>query len=727
MSEITSTATATNRRSELTTAKSHEYTICLLGDWAPTAPTKMKPPSQAVHEVTADLESPIVQVSCGSGWNCLLCEDGRAYSFGDNTYGQLGQSHDRPYVAVPEPMSTPFCLQPRRRIIRLSCGSVHGGFVLDVGELYMFGCGSYGRLGTGNEANACLPTLVSMKWSTLLAVNTARKQQNSSMTDGDEDEARFKDISCGDRHTLTLAVRITRANSDCWSNATKSKTSIISFGDGLNGRLGIGDEKDRHEGTLLTTWIAASSVPGVGITGNNGCMAPPMISAICAGSTHNLALSAGGDVFSWGNGVDGQLGHGSAVSEWVPRQLEYFKDISITDISCGASHSMAISQTGVVYTWGRGTEGQLGIDLEDDSTADFVDKTVCLPHPVAILKGSTHRVTVRTIVAKHNMSLALDDRDRMFVWGENDLTQLGVLLSLNTEVGTRAVVPRPKMLSYMDLRSPKSATYNAPTSASLVSSLRDLVAAAKPDPIRLGLTHVDAGDRFTMLVFKTKPGIGCTSNTIGDEISETLGSKIYPDTKTTVVKWNFSLTDDLDFPSRESAYYQFMVNYKVYLRPAVPRRRGDAEEIEEEMDRNRNMQRRSPYRRGRIGSTISKRGSLPTVDPESRFKTTNDDHSDNTGVYSSQAHGFNSSLEKDLISPSSITMVNRFFAPPTSSKKEEVRYASCSSTTRINDTPSIPVKPQQPRSGMCRERSIRRPTVSIGPASFPPVNNQDKL
>ncbi|KAF4130910.1 Regulator of chromosome condensation (RCC1) repeat [Phytophthora infestans] len=266
---------------EITTSNSHEYTLCLLGDWAPINITRINPilsptrgnPSEvsAVHEVSVHLDSPIVQVSCGSGWSCLLCEDGRACSLGDSTYGQLGQSHERP---------------------------VHGGFVLDV----------------------------AMKWSALLAANIVRKPTNNSTTDEDEDKVRFKDISCGDRHTLTLAVRITRANSDSWSTSTKTKTSIISFGDGMNGRLGLGDEKDRHEGALVSTWLAASSAPGIGIPGSNGYMAPPTVTAICAGSTHNLALSASGNVFSWGNGVDGQLGHGAAVSEWVPRQLDFFKD-----------------------------------------------------------------------------------------------------------------------------------------------------------------------------------------------------------------------------------------------------------------------------------------------------------------------------------------------------------------------------------------------------------------
>ncbi|POM78935.1 Regulator of chromosome condensation (RCC1)-like protein [Phytophthora palmivora] len=645
-------ANTTSKRisdSELFLPNAHEYTICLLGAWAhvkSTAPIDNAQNPTAVHEVPAEFDAPIVQVSSGSGWSCLLCEDGRAYSFGDNTYGQLGQGHDRPHSITPTPMSTPFCLQPRRHIIRMSCGSVHGGFVLDVGELYMFGCGSYGRLGTGNENDTSVPILIRMKWSTLLSTPAGstnhRKQQSNVVIDENEDSVRFTDISCGDRHTLALAVQVTRGNSDSRGTTTKSKTGIISFGDGMNGRLGLGDERDRHEGALLTTWLAPSSVLGTGIAGNNGYRTPPTITAICAGTTHNLALSATGDVFSWGNGVDGQLGHGTAESEWVPRQLAFFKNLSISALSCGASHSMAVSKTGVVYTWGRGAEGQLGLDLEADSTVDVVDKSVMIPHPVRILKSSTHRVTIRTISAKHNMSIVLDDRDRMFVWGDNSFEQLGFPRSANAEIGTKSFLPKPRLLAYTNLHASKSAPSNAPTSVSRVSSLREIVAAAKPDPIRLGLAHMNAGDRFTMLVFTTKP-------------------------------------DDLPIsaiPSRESAYYKFMVNYKVYMRPPVVKR-AVGDESEDEMDRDL---QRPPRRRDRKGSTICRKGSLfaaaDTVVPETKnWKTAREDRACATSNSAVHVQGFNSWLEKHQKSPSKTNMTGRstVHTPRFTAKDEETR------------------------------------------------------
>ncbi|KAF4130909.1 Regulator of chromosome condensation (RCC1) repeat [Phytophthora infestans] len=323
---------------------------------------------------------------------------------------------------------------------------------------------------------------------------------------------------------------------------------------------------------------------------------------------------------------------------------------------------MAVSRSGVVYTWGREAEGQLGIDLKENSTVG-----VWVPHPVTILKSATHRVTVRSIVAKHNMSLVLGDNERVFVWGDNALGQLGMPVSGNTTLGTKSVLSKPKQLSYMDLRGSKPAACNLSTSISCVSSLRELVAAAKPDPIRLGLTRLDAGNGFTIAP---------------------VASEAFPETKTIARTWNFSLTDELPIsaiPSRESAYFEFMANYKVYLRPAIPRRRDDTEE-EDEMDRIRNMQRRPPYRRGRKGSTTSKRGSVPTMDPETPFSTANGDYADNTSAWNSQAQV--QGVDDILVNPTLKTSMTRHslnHAASTRSnpsKEEEIRRA----TPRINDT-----------------------------------------
>lgn len=65
-------------------------------------------------------------------------------------------------------------------------------------------------------------------------------------------------------------------------------------------------------------------------------------------------------VFSWGEGEDGKLGHNNRLSLDKPRLIEGLKSKRIRDIACGSSHSAAITSNGELYTWGLGEYGRLG-------------------------------------------------------------------------------------------------------------------------------------------------------------------------------------------------------------------------------------------------------------------------------------------------------------------------------------------------------------------------------
>jgi E3 ubiquitin-protein ligase HERC2 len=65
-------------------------------------------------------------------------------------------------------------------------------------------------------------------------------------------------------------------------------------------------------------------------------------------------------VFSWGEGEDGKLGQNNRLSLDKPRLIECLKSKRIRDIACGSSHSAAITSSGELYTWGLGEYGRLG-------------------------------------------------------------------------------------------------------------------------------------------------------------------------------------------------------------------------------------------------------------------------------------------------------------------------------------------------------------------------------
>lgn len=82
---------------------------------------------------------------------------------------------------------------------------------------------------------------------------------------------------------------------------------------------------------------------------------------ICVGQYHSLALTASGRVYSWGWGVHGQLGHGNIEDVRTPTLIEYFKDIVIAQIAAGHAHTLVLTSKGIVYSFGSNFVGQLGI------------------------------------------------------------------------------------------------------------------------------------------------------------------------------------------------------------------------------------------------------------------------------------------------------------------------------------------------------------------------------
>ena len=84
------------------------------------------------------------------------------------------------------------------------------------------------------------------------------------------------------------------------------------------------------------------------------------ITKVCCGSHFTLALTSDGRVYSWGDGSQGCLGHGSFSDEKEPRQyVALFEKNPITQISTGSSHSVFLSTDNNVYTCGEGSDGRL--------------------------------------------------------------------------------------------------------------------------------------------------------------------------------------------------------------------------------------------------------------------------------------------------------------------------------------------------------------------------------
>ena len=83
-------------------------------------------------------------------------------------------------------------------------------------------------------------------------------------------------------------------------------------------------------------------------------------SNLAFGTKHSVALSSAGVLYSWGFGEFGELGLGSKVIQ-LETPTEIKLSGKIVDISSGDYHSCAIDDKGNMYSWGQNFDRQLGL------------------------------------------------------------------------------------------------------------------------------------------------------------------------------------------------------------------------------------------------------------------------------------------------------------------------------------------------------------------------------
>ncbi|XP_009994266.1 PREDICTED: probable E3 ubiquitin-protein ligase HERC3 [Chaetura pelagica] len=95
---------------------------------------------------------------------------------------------------------------------------------------------------------------------------------------------------------------------------------------------------------------------------------------ISCGDQHAMALSRGGELFTWGKNAHGQLGVGSLTASIPqPHLVKRLKGIPLAHIAAGGAHSAVVSLSGAVYSWGKNGFGQLGLgDTEDRDCPAYV-------------------------------------------------------------------------------------------------------------------------------------------------------------------------------------------------------------------------------------------------------------------------------------------------------------------------------------------------------------------
>jgi hypothetical protein len=142
------------------------------------------------------------------------------------------------------------------------------------------------------------------------------------------------------------------------------------------------------------------------------------IVVVAAGKLHTVAVAKGGVLWVWGCGANGQLGLGKLptgpimVYRPVPTRLgaEEVFGSRVRMAACGDFHTLVVTEKGGVWAFGKGTAGQLGLN-------DQRDKVV----PTHVNARRFAGAQVATVAAGCEHSAAVTDGGVLFTWGPDRL------------------------------------------------------------------------------------------------------------------------------------------------------------------------------------------------------------------------------------------------------------------------------------------------------------------
>jgi alpha-tubulin suppressor-like RCC1 family protein len=174
------------------------------------------------------------------------------------------------------------------------------------------------------------------------------------------------------------------------------------------------------------------------------------IKKISCGGSHTLAITSQGEVLAWGYGESGQLGLGVIQSQETPCIVFFGKDRKIRKVYAGYSHSMAITASHEVYVWGDGKKGQTC--QINSNEGNYVDQ----PRAIDELSG---REVIQGACGFDNCAVITSDY-KLYVWGGNASNKLGLLNSHNEFESTPRLVESLNAVKKVSLGYGHSAVIN---------------------------------------------------------------------------------------------------------------------------------------------------------------------------------------------------------------------------------------------------------------------------
>ena len=393
--------------------------------------------SDSIHNATTAFQNDFnaltkssnnAQVSSGNTFGVVLKKDGTVWTWGNNTYGQLGNGNiENVNTSEPSKVLGVDGKGYLENIKQISVGAYTVSALTSDGKVVNWGRGEYGGLANGLAKNSAIPVYAKKQ----IDIEDEEGNLTTELVDLDNIIA----ISQGSSHVLALA----------------SDGTVWSWGLNNYGQLGINTASTTASNANYKRIFAVKVQHRVEVvdeqgnieTDENGNALTQLvdldnIKQISGGTDYSLALTNNGEVLSWGLNNYGQLGNKGTTNSSLPTQVAevggqgYLSDIK--QIDAGGLQALALKTDGTVCSWGMNRYGNLGINAASTSTTNGNYKKTT---PVKVLKAaSTPLTNVVDISSIYETSFALTDTNEVYGWGLNTAGQIGDYTVTNRTVAT---------------------------------------------------------------------------------------------------------------------------------------------------------------------------------------------------------------------------------------------------------------------------------------------------